>query len=60
MVESLNHTDIQNILVESTLTPSFFAISILVSIIDLQIAYYFWIAILPAKIILRKMYAKQT
>ena len=58
--KSLNHTEIQNILLESALTPSVFAISILVSTIDLQIAYYFWIAIIPAKIILRKKFIGQT
>lgn len=58
--ESLNHTEIQNILLESTLTPSVFAISILVSIIDIQIAYYFWITIIPAKIILRRKFIGQT
>ena len=57
--KSLNHTEIQNILVESILTPSVFAISILVSIIDIQIAYYFWIAIIPAKIILRRKFTNQ-
>ena len=58
--ESLNHTEIQNVLLESILTPSVFAISILVSTIDLQIAYYFWIAIIPAKIILRRKFIGQT
>ena len=57
---SLNRTEIQNILLESALTPSVFAISILVSIIDIQIAYYFWMIIIPAKIIVRKKYTKQT
>jgi uncharacterized membrane protein len=58
--KNLNHTEIQNILFESALTPSVFAISILVSIIDIQIAYYFWIAIIPAKIILRRKFTNQT
>jgi uncharacterized membrane protein len=58
--KSLNHTEIQNILLESILTPSVFAISILVSTIDLQIAYYFWTAIIPAKIILRRKFIGQT
>jgi uncharacterized membrane protein len=58
--KNLNHTEIQNILLESALTPSVFAISILVSIIDIQIAYYFWIAIIPAKIILRRKFTGQT
>jgi uncharacterized membrane protein len=58
--KNLNHTEIQNILFESALTPSVFAISILVSTIDLQIAYYFWIAIIPAKIIIRRKFTGQT
>jgi uncharacterized membrane protein len=58
--KNLNHSEIQNILLESALTPSVFAISILVSIIDIQIAYYFWIAIIPAKIILRRKFTGQT
>ena len=58
--ESLNNTVIQNVLLESILTPSVFAISILVSTFDLQIAYYFWIAIIPAKIIVRRKFIGQT
>src|ERR671932_1332255 len=33
-----------------------FVLSILVSFIDLQTAYYFWILIIPGKVILRKKY----
>ena len=58
--KSLNHTEIKNILLESALTPSVFAMSILVSTIDLQIAYYFWIAIIPTKIIIRTKFTGQT
>ena len=38
--------------------PSVYVFSILVSTIDLQTAYYFWIVIIPAKIIIRKKYGK--
>jgi uncharacterized membrane protein len=54
--KSLNKTEIQNISFQSILPPSVFAISILVSVINLQIAYYFWMLIIPAKIIIRKKY----
>jgi hypothetical protein len=58
--KSLDHTEIQNILLESILSPSVFVVSILVSIIDLQVAYYFWLVIIPAKIIIHKKYTRQT
>jgi uncharacterized membrane protein len=53
---AVSHTEIQNVLLESILLPSVFVISILISIVDLQIAYYFWMVIIPAKIIVRKRY----
>ena len=53
---TVSQTEIQNVLLESILLPSVFVISILISIVDLQIAYYFWIVIVPAKIIIRKRY----
>ena len=56
---TMSHIEIQNVLLESVLLPSVFVISILVSIIDIQIANYFWMIIIPAKIIIRKKYAKQ-
>jgi uncharacterized membrane protein len=56
--KSLSHTEIQNILLGSILLPSVFVISILVSIIDLQVAYYFWLVIVPTKIIIRKKYTR--
>ena len=58
--KSLSHTEIHNILLESTIPPSVFAISILVSVIDLQVAHYFWIVIIPVKIIIHKKYKKRT
>ena len=54
--KSLSKTEIQNICLQSILPPSIFAISILISVINLQIAYYFWMVIIPAKIITRKKY----
>jgi uncharacterized membrane protein len=53
---TVGYTEIQNVLLESILLPSVFVISILISIVDLQIAYYFWMVIIPAKIIIRKRY----
>jgi uncharacterized membrane protein len=55
--ENLTQFEIHNISLESILPPVVFLLSILVSIIDLQIAYYFWMVIIPAKIILRKRYS---
>ena len=56
--KSLNHTEKKHIFLESALLPAVFAISILVSVIDLQAAFYFWLAIIPAKIIIRKKYGR--
>jgi len=47
---------IQNITLQTILTPIVFAVSILVSIINVQTAYYFWLTIIPAKIIINKKY----
>src|SRR5918995_1217161 len=49
---TLSQTEIQNILLESILLPSVYIFSILLSTIDLQTAYYFWIVTVPAKIII--------
>jgi TMEM175 potassium channel family protein len=54
--ENLTHNEIHLISLESILSPVVFLLSILVSFIDLRIAYYFWIVIIPAKAILRKKY----
>ena len=54
----MNHTKIQHIFLESVLLPSVFVISILASVIDLQGAFYFWLVIVPAKIIIHKKYDK--
>jgi uncharacterized membrane protein len=54
--ENLNQREIHYILLESILSPAVFLLSILVSFVDLRIAYYFWMVIIPAKTILRKKY----
>jgi uncharacterized membrane protein len=54
--ENLTQRQIHNISLESVLPTVVFLLSILVSFIDLQIAYYFWIVIIPAKMILHKKY----
>jgi uncharacterized membrane protein len=54
--ENLTQIEIRFISLESTLSPVVFLLSILVSFIDLQIAYYFWLVIIPAKIVLRNKY----
>jgi uncharacterized membrane protein len=56
--KSMSKTEIQNISLQSILPPSIFAISILVSFINLQIANYFWMVIIPVKIITRKKYSQ--
>jgi uncharacterized membrane protein len=54
--KNLTQREIHTISLESILTPIVFLLSILVSFIDLRIAYYFWIIVIPAKVILRKKY----
>ena len=54
--KNLTQRQIHAISLEAILPTVVFLLSILVSFIDLQIAYYFWIVIIPAKIILRKKY----
>jgi uncharacterized membrane protein len=54
--ENLTQRQIHNISLESFLPTVVFLLSILVSFIDSQIAYYFWIVIIPAKMILHKKY----
>jgi uncharacterized membrane protein len=53
---TLKSTEIKNITLQSVLTPSVFAFSILISIVNVQIAYYFWLVIIPAKIIIHRQY----
>ena len=54
--ESLTQRQIHAISLQTLLPTVVFLLSILVSFIDLQIAYYFWIVIIPGKIALRKKY----
>jgi TMEM175 potassium channel family protein len=54
--ENLTPREIQGILLDGILPTVVFFLSILVSFINLQVAYYFWIIIIPAKVILRKRY----
>ena len=56
--KSMSKTEIQSISLQSILPPSVFAISILVSFINLQIANYFWMVIILVKIITRKKYSQ--
>jgi uncharacterized membrane protein len=53
---ALRPTEIQNITLQSVLTPCVFAVSILISIVNVQTAYYFWLVIIPAKIIIHRQY----
>ena len=56
--ESLTQDEIHYMLLGTILSPAIFLLSILVSFIDIQYAYYFWILIIPADIIVRKRYSK--
>jgi uncharacterized membrane protein len=54
--KDLTRIEIHTISLEAIVPTVVYFLSILVSFSDLQIAYYFWILIMPAKIILRKKY----
>ena len=54
--KDLTRIEIHTISLEAIVPTVVYFLSILVSFIDLQIEYYFWIVIMPAKIILRKKY----
>jgi uncharacterized membrane protein len=54
--KNLTQREIHSISLEAILPTVAYFLSILVSFIDLQTAYYFWIVIIPAKMILRKKY----
>ena len=54
--KGLTRIEIHTISLEAIVPTVVYFLSILVSFSDLQIAYYFWILIMPAKIILRKKY----
>ena len=51
----LSRIQTRNIFLQSLLPPTAFAVSILISFVNIQIAYYFWMVIIPGKIILRKI-----
>ncbi|MFL6421864.1 MAG: TMEM175 family protein [Nitrososphaeraceae archaeon] len=52
----LTQREIHSILLEGIIPTVVYFLSILISFIDLQAAYYFWILIIPAKVILSKKY----
>jgi uncharacterized membrane protein len=56
--ESLTQDEIHYMLLGTIVSPAIFLLSILVSFIDIQYAYYFWILIIPADLIVRKRYSK--
>ena len=56
--ESLTHDEIHYILLGTIVSTAIFLLSILVSFVDIQFAYYFWILIIPADLIVRKRYSK--
>jgi uncharacterized membrane protein len=58
--ENLTRIEVHGILLESILSPLVFLLSILVSVIDLPIAYYFWLVLIPTRVILRKNYANES
>ena len=47
--ENLTRIEIHGILLQSILSPVVFLLSILVSLIDLATAYYFWLVLIPTK-----------
>lgn len=53
--KTLSRIQTRNIFLQSLLPPAAFVISILISFVNIQIAYYFWLVIIPGKIILRKI-----
>jgi len=53
---SLSKSAIQNISLQAILAPVVFSISILISLANVQIAYYFWLIMIPAKIIINRKY----
>ncbi|HJT46872.1 MAG TPA: TMEM175 family protein [Nitrososphaeraceae archaeon] len=54
--KNLTQREIQAISLEAIIPVVVYFLSILVSFIDLQTAYYFWLVTIPAKMILRKKY----
>jgi uncharacterized membrane protein len=56
--ESLTHDEIRYTLLQTIDSPTIFLLSILVSFIDIQSAYYFWLLIIPAEMIVHRRYSK--
>jgi uncharacterized membrane protein len=53
---SLFKSAIQNVSLQAVLAPAVFSISILISLANVQIAYYFWFIMIPTKIIINRNY----
>jgi uncharacterized membrane protein len=53
---NLSLGELQDISLETTSIPAIYVISILISFFNIQIAYYFWMVIIPTKIIIHKKY----
>jgi uncharacterized membrane protein len=56
--DSPTHDEIHYMLLGSIVSPAIFLLSILISFIDIQFAYYFWILIIPTEVTLHKRYSK--
>ena len=54
--KTMYDTQITNVLLDSIIPPIIFALSIPISFINIDIAQYFWLIIIPSKIIIRKKY----
>jgi hypothetical protein len=52
----LDNNTIMNITLETMFPPLLFVLSIPVFFINANIAHYFWLLIIPSKIIIRKRY----
>jgi uncharacterized membrane protein len=57
---TLDNTQIMNITLETMSTPIIFILSIPVFFINANIAHYFWLLIIPSKILIRKKYPYNT
>ena len=54
--KTMNEDKITNVTVDSIIPPIIYALSIPISLINIHIAQYIWLLIVPSKIILRKKY----
>jgi hypothetical protein len=52
----MNKSQIKNVLLQCITPPIIFTLSITISFIDIHIAQYFWLLVIPAKIIVGKIY----